>query len=285
MWTLNNYTDEEVALVKALDVKYLSFGFEVGEQGTPHLQGMFVLKKEKSLSACISWIHSTLPRVANIQQVKKLHEAIEYTQKDGNFVEQGTRPMTQAQKGEANAERYRVAFEAAKDGRIEDIPADILLRNYSSIKHIQRDFMPLDTASLTSLDNYWIYGPTGTGKSRGVLEHFGEGALYRKGCDKWFDGYRGQDTVLIEDMDESHKYMMQFMKIWTDYYPFIAHSKGSMSKLRPRRFVVTSNCHPDDIWPEGTHLEAIKRRFKIIYKDTAETPVPWTPEDPEPMES
>jgi len=37
VFTLNNYTTEEVELVKEWDCKYLIFGKEIGESGTPHL--------------------------------------------------------------------------------------------------------------------------------------------------------------------------------------------------------------------------------------------------------
>lgn len=53
-WTLNNYTDEEVAEIKqhALDhVRYLIFGYEVGESGTPHLQGYLECSCPKRMSA------------------------------------------------------------------------------------------------------------------------------------------------------------------------------------------------------------------------------------------
>lgn len=37
-FTVNNYTAEEIVAVKSLEYKYLVIGFEVGEEGTPHLQ-------------------------------------------------------------------------------------------------------------------------------------------------------------------------------------------------------------------------------------------------------
>jgi len=54
-FTLNNYTDEEVfeidtAVTNASsNIKYVCYGFEEGEDGTPHLQGYIELKKEGKL--------------------------------------------------------------------------------------------------------------------------------------------------------------------------------------------------------------------------------------------
>ena len=42
VFTLNNYQDkpEAVALLNLLPCRYMKYGREVGEEGTPHLQGM-----------------------------------------------------------------------------------------------------------------------------------------------------------------------------------------------------------------------------------------------------
>jgi len=51
-FTLNNYTQLEVVFIENLvesnpdDVGYICFGFEEGENGTPHLQGYLELKKK-----------------------------------------------------------------------------------------------------------------------------------------------------------------------------------------------------------------------------------------------
>ena len=56
--TLNNYTEEQRVALLATECTYVIMGEEVGEQGTPHLQGFLRFKTEKSLKQMkLSLIH------------------------------------------------------------------------------------------------------------------------------------------------------------------------------------------------------------------------------------
>jgi hypothetical protein len=62
-WTLNNYTDDETTAIKAnwpKMAKYVCYGKEVGDNGTPHLQGYVSLKKQEEFSV----IHRDFPGMA-----------------------------------------------------------------------------------------------------------------------------------------------------------------------------------------------------------------------------
>lgn len=115
---------------------------------------------------------------------------------------------------------------------------------------------------IDKLDNQWFYGPTGTGKStRARTEN---PSLYSKGINKWFDGYDGETTVLIEDVDTAHTFMLHFLKIWADHYPFRAEYKGGSRMIRPAKIVVTSNHTISEIFGDGVDSQALQRRFTEI---------------------
>lgn len=92
--TLNNWTKPEEDALCAFPLQYISYGREVGKQnGVPHLQIHLYSKEALTLSALNSRLHRVgLSRISNLQVAKSPLNSIEYTQKDGNYKEIGSRP-------------------------------------------------------------------------------------------------------------------------------------------------------------------------------------------------
>jgi len=261
-FTLNNYTSEEVEHLKTWDCLYLIFGKEVGESGTPHLQGYVSFahpKQLKALKKLSDRAHWEIARGTPKQ-------AAEYCEKDGDVFEKGERPLSQTEIGNAEKRRWADAFLAVKEDRIEDVPADIKCRNLKSIEYaVKRQKMckrNLDTID-GELEHEWLVGETGCGKtSRAKAEH--PGAYIKDPTTQWWDGYSGEDVVIIDDFDKFQVKQGGDMKRWLDRYAYQAQFKGGYELMRPRKIIVTSQYTPEEIWDDQRTVDAIMRRVKVI---------------------
>lgn len=256
-FTHNNYPNTE--LEDNVDCRYIVYGKEIAPStSTLHLQGFIYFSNAKTLSSVIKLLPG-----CHVEQMKgTIEQAIEYCKKEGDYTERGTKPLTQEEKGQGEKLRWDLAFRAAQEGRFEDIPEEIRLRYDQNIKRVRRDHLDTQPLQQTDLIHEWYYGETGTGKSRKARED--NPTAYIKMCNKWWDGYQEEEVVIIDDLDKKHDVLCHHLKIWGDRYPFRAEVKGGSKMIRPKKIIVTSNYHPEEIWTAQSDLEPILRRFKTI---------------------
>lgn len=188
--------------------------------------------------------------------------ADEYVWKDDTRVantqfELGRRPVRR------NCKRdWAAIYESAKSGSMDDIDPSVLVCHYGSLKRIAQDHLqPVAIVRQTLV--YW--GPTGLGKSRRAWELAGWGAYPKDPRSKFWDGYKGQTTVVLDEfrgaIDISH------LLRWTDRYPVIVEVKGSSTVLMADTIYITSNLHPKDWYPglDDSTIDALLRRLTITH--------------------
>lgn len=259
-FTFNNYPD--TSLVDGLECKYIIYGKEVGKSGTPHLQGVVVFNCQKSEKA----VRSLLPG-CHVEAARDIQAAILYCRKDGDVTERGISPKTSVEKGDLEQERWKTIRLAAESGQFDLIPEKIRFNQVKTIDYIHDQAQKKrKLPDVDELNNYWYFGTSGTGKSRKARTENPD--AYIKMCNKWWDGYAGQDTVILEDFNmEQAKFLAHHLKIWSDHYPFPAEKKGGTIVIRPKRFIVTSNYSLEECFGEDKTgaLEPLSRRFQEEY--------------------
>jgi len=269
-FTIHNWSEDDIQTLRDIVEyecpKYMIWGKEIcPTTGTPHLQGYIYFESARTFSSVLKKFGDIHPNMRKADGTGEQNRV--YCSKEGDFEEHGEVPKDPKEGGKTkNLARWEDAREAAKKGKWDDIPADIYLRCYGTVHRIHEENLVKAAGTKdTEEPMEWYYGGSGTGKSRKAREENPD--CFLKMCNKWWDNYKGQDVVIIEDFDLAHKVLCHHLKIWLDRYSFPAEVKGGGMTIRPKKIIITSNYHPKDIWSDERDLEPILRRLKITRFD------------------
>lgn len=280
-FTLNNYTPEEEEHIKSIECEYMIFGHEVGEQGTHHLQGFVCFSLRKSFKT----LKRLMGERAHLEVARgSVEDNILYCTKedhDNHFMKGEAPPETSERGAQATKKKWEEARLAAKEGRFEDIPSDLWIRYRNSWKAEYMEDVNKDVTEIKdfNLKNhfFWIYGPTGTGKStiaRSIAMKIDpQNQPYLKGLNKWWNGYRCQKVTIIEEATPKACDMLaHYFKTWCDKWPFPAETKGSSYEngIRPEYIIITSNYSIEECFPNSADSEPMRRKCTEFYKDSRE---------------
>lgn len=105
-FTLNNYTQDNVDRIidNSSSFDYVIFGKEVGDSGTPHLQGFVSFPNRVRRSVCIDKIGQ-----AHFTVARNIDNSIQYCKKDGDFIEIGTKPSGPGSRSDLESFKLAVA--------------------------------------------------------------------------------------------------------------------------------------------------------------------------------
>jgi hypothetical protein len=251
----------------AAHCKYLVYGREVSSTGTPHLQGFMTLNKRHTLSS----LKKLLGPRPHLEPARKTSEqAADYCKKDGDYEEFGT-PPTPGQRTDLLRACDMIKSGHSIQAVAEECP-DTFVKFGRGIRDLKLTLeKPYDHDDVRGV---WYWGPPGSGKSyRARMEN---PCSYLKAQNKWFDGYAGEESIILDDLD--HNALGHHLKIWADRYACTGETKGGTIHLRHKRFIVTSNYTPSQLFEDTEMSSAIERRFKVEYMD--KPPVFSIPESP-----
>lgn len=160
-YTLNNYTEDDLARIESASkctwFRYTIFGKEVGEQGTPHLQGYLQLSKQVTMK----WLKKNFSAKAHWEVARgSLADNTHYTSKDANVTEYGT------PKEESASKRGQAAW--------HDINATIKQlvdqgEDYDIIYLALRDKYPGMTAAFDKAISKWINNDIDKRKEKDIV--------------------------------------------------------------------------------------------------------------------
>lgn len=151
-FTLNNYTEEEIELINSFLKKciYGIYGKEVGEQGTPHLQGYFKLQNRRRLGGLKK--EKCFIR-AHLEPSRKCDQAnVNYCKKENDFTEFGQSQEIQNTLEKTAYEIACVRAEGEDETQIYNYDS-ALVKYYRNIQCVTNDKLSIKNRAIL-LANY-----------------------------------------------------------------------------------------------------------------------------------
>lgn len=264
-FTLNNFSEDEYEkIVESLDEHciYFIIGKEVGESGTPHLQGYCLFKRAYRFDTIKDRF---FPRCHIEVAAGSAQSNRRYCSKDGNFREGGTIPSGGSSRDEL-AVAFKSAMSGGRHGLVEFAESQPGTWYYSG-HNLLRNYYTLQPAiARPSITVTWLWGESGVGKSRRAHSEMDE-AFIKEPRTKWWNGYCLEKCVIIDDFGPGGIDINHLLR-WFDRYKCFVESKGGMLPLYADKFIVTSNFHPSKVFSfggeENPQLPALMRRIECI---------------------
>lgn len=276
VFTLNNYTEVEYEALKryALGTTWFVMGKEIGENGTPHLQGACVIGQQTPFSTLKT---STGLRRAHIEPMRgKPEDSLVYcTKQDSLPFVHGSLP----QPGKRTDLKDTLEL-VAKGATLRDLALNPDVSVQACVVKFNRGLTALRSLRATPRNPetppkvYWICGETGTGKTRSCFEFgtkiAGDNEVWiSSGGLRWFDGYDGQRVAIFDDFRSKGVSFNFFLRL-LDRYPLRVEFKGGFVEWNPSHIFITTPDGPRTTFetrmehrPED--IRQLERRLTGVY--------------------
>lgn len=246
---------------------------ERGESGYEHWQLICCTRKKCRASA----VKRLFCPEAHVELTRSA-AADEYVWKDDTCIdpaqrfELGKKPLSRNQEKD-----WEAIWESSKKGRLDEIPADVRVRSYKTIRQIEKDHM-VPQGMVRTVHVFW--GSTGMGKSRRAWYEASMLAYPKSPTSIYWDGYAGHAHVVIDEFRGGIN--ISHMLRWLDRYPVCVECKFGACVLNANTIWITSNIHPRDWYPDldPATIDALLRRLNIV-EFTEEWLPPADPDDPD----
>lgn len=269
-FTVNNFTDDDVTVIRRLQVdtrvRYLVLQEEIGANGTKHLQGYLEAFRPLRLALVR---HLISPRVHWERRAGTQAQAVAYCKKldtrapEGIVIEFGT-----CARSKCSVDLVESVLDGAS---MKDLALDFpvqFLANASGIKSLKEAIVE---PRKWPMEVVVFWGATGTGKTKSAWDRW-PGAYsvsWPVSGTWWWQDYDGEETVICDEFASQIK--LQTMLRFLDRTPFRVFYKGGSTQFRSKRIIIISNFDPVLWYAKCSDVgrSALKRRlveFATVYE-------------------
>lgn len=269
VFTLNNYVEEDVIKCKLFINTYCKYGI-FGKEVAPttetiHLQGFCNLHKPMRFSTIKKHLNNRI-HLEKANGSDDQNQA--YCSKAGDVFEKGT-PYSQGRRSDMESVVAAIQNGERDERKLAELNPSLYIRYYRGLREFMRTINPIKPRDFKT-EVYYYWGPPGSGKSRRALAEATqfletsngqpEDLIYYKPRGLWWDGYKQQRCVIIDDFYGWIKYD-ELLKI-CDRYPYKVQVKGAFEEFKAEKIWITSNVDIDDLYHFiGYKTDAIERRI------------------------
>lgn len=256
-WTLNNPTVEEELAIEGLKYRYIIYGHETGDEGTHHLQGY----AEFDCVMRLAGVKKLITRAHWEQRRSTREKARDYCKKQGEWLEYGD----WAAGGRGARNDLRGAMELVKERvpwiqMAEQMP-EVVARNDRFLTKYLAHVEEQQSQAFRKVEVHVYEGAAGTGKTRKVKEQYPESFTVNAGEAFPFEGYNGQDVILLDDFYGGIPYH-QLLRV-LDGHQYRVNVKGSHRYAMWTKVFITSNDKPE-LWYSKGMTPALRRRLTTV---------------------
>lgn len=253
------------ALHKLKSVVYWCMADEVGEENTPHTHIYFACSSPVRFSTVKNLFPSAHSEAAHgssqenrnyIAKEDKWADDVKHgTKVDGTFEEFGEMPSDNRR----GYSEYNEIIDRIRDGATN---AEILSENpdfFRVMRDVEyvRQILKAEEyrEKWRNIETVYIWGTTGVGKTRFVMDGCGYSNVYAVNDYKHpFDGYAGENVMLFDEFNSNFR--IQDMNNYLDGYPLSLPARYSNKQACFERVFIISNL---DLW-EQYHQERLNQR-------------------------
>lgn len=268
--TLNNYTEEqhqEIIEWCNKNCVWWIIGEEIAPTtGTPHLQMAWYFKNAKHKNSLIKiWKH--VEGITFLKMDRSCEENRNYCSKDGKYLEGGVLP-SQGKRTDLSDIRDKILSGTKVSDLAEEDPD--LYHQYGRTLEKLEDIY-LEKVKRTEMTmGVWFYGKSGVGKSYKAGElakKYGKSYKFSKLDKGWWDNYRGEEVVIIDDFRGAEITYDQLLEM-VDKYEYSVPRRGRAPfPFTSLLVIVTSPLPPWEVYKrrhENDGLDQLLRRFTVV---------------------
>jgi len=269
---------------KDVRVRYIVYQLErAPDTRKLHYQGLVCMKSSCRMSA----VKTLITYDPHVEVCKSVKGSIDYCKKAESRVEgpweHGEPPANQGKRSDLIK-----VYEDVKSGKsmaamLEEDPT--VAKWDKHIKVMKFAIMEKESdRQANKPEVYVLWGDADTGKTYTAINRLTVGKYYvlngpsSRGGKLWYDGYEGQNTLILDDFSGKDFCYLDILKRILDEYKYSVEIKGGHTWACWHRIIITSNIQPRYWYPDwqgqpindaDPHKRALSRRIHHIYRMTS----------------